>query len=116
MRVALRYIAAGFAAGAITGILGSGGGLILVPFLTVLCKEDSEMVFPSSLGIMLPICLCSLLAQRNQAAVPLSDVLPYLLGGGIGGEIACLHKNLLIFLIRRIAKIKFANLRKQRRN
>ena len=39
-----------------------------------------------------------------------------LLGGGIGGEIACLHKDLLIFLIRRIAKIKFANLRKQRRN
>lgn len=88
MRVALRYIVAGFAAGAITGILGSGGGLILVPFLTVLCKEDSEMVFPSSLGIMLPICLCSLLAQRNQAAVPLSDVLPYLLGGGIGGVLS----------------------------
>lgn len=88
MRIDLRYVAAGLAAGSITGILGSGGGLILVPFLTVLCKEDSEMVFPRSLSIMLPICLCSLLAQRSLAAVSLSDVLPYLIGGAIGGVLS----------------------------
>ena len=88
MGVALRYAVAGFAAGTITGILGSGGGLILVPFLTILCKENPEKVFPSSLGIMFPVCLCSLLAQRNLAAVPLSSLLPYLLGGTIGGVLS----------------------------
>ena len=63
MAISLRYALAGLAAGSITGILGSGGGLILVPLLTRLSKEDSSRVFPYSLSIMLPICLCSLLLQ-----------------------------------------------------
>ena len=81
----LRYCIAGIAAGTVTGVLGSGGGLVLVPLLRILSKEDSETVFPYSLGIMLPICLSSLFRQSAYAAVSLTEALPYLIGGAIGG-------------------------------
>lgn len=85
MNIGMRYAAAGLAAGSITGILGSGGGLVLVPLLTVLCREDGETVFPCSLGIMLPVCFCSLLVQNGFSSVPLQEAIPYLIGGAIGG-------------------------------
>ena len=85
MRTAIRYAVVGLAAGSVTGILGSGGGLVLVPLLTLLSQEDSESVFPYSLGIMFPICLCSLLVQGGFSAVSFQEALPYLLGSILGG-------------------------------
>lgn len=85
MRTTIRYAMAGLAAGAVTGILGSGGGLVLVPLLALMSKEDSESVFPYSLSIMFPICLCSLAIQSGLSAVSFQEALPYLLGGFIGG-------------------------------
>ena len=61
MSNAIGYIASGFAAGTITGILGSGGGLILVPLLAIFCRY---------------------------AVTSFSVLLPYLLGGAIGGGCA----------------------------
>lgn len=86
----IRYLITGLAAGAVTGILGSGGGLVLVPLLTVVCKEEDENVFPCSLSIMLPICLSSLIIQNGFTAVSFWDALPYLIGGSIGGVLAAL--------------------------
>ena len=85
MNVSVRYAIAGLAAGTVTGILGSGGGLVLVPLLSLLCKEEDESLFSHSLSIMLPICWCSLLLQHSLSPVPLRQALPYLLGGAIGG-------------------------------
>ena len=85
LHIITRYILAGLAAGSVTGILGSGGGLVLVPLLTFLCKEDKEIVFPCSVGIMLPICFCSFLLQNRFTSVPFRETAPYLIGGAIGG-------------------------------
>lgn len=90
MSEATRYIIAGLAAGTVTGILGSGGGLVLVPLLAILCKADGQEVFSQSLSIMLPICICSLAVQHRYAVTPFSELLPYLLGGAIGGGCAAL--------------------------
>lgn len=90
MSKAIRYIAAGLAAGIITGILGSGGGLVLVPLLAVLCKAEGTAAFSQSLSIMLPICICSLIVQHHYTAAPLWELAPYLLGGAIGGGSAAL--------------------------
>ena len=76
---------AGLTAGSVTGILGSGGALVLVPLLTFLCTEDKETVFPCSVGIMLPICFCSFLLQSRFVSVPFSEMEPYLIGSAIGG-------------------------------
>ena len=79
-----RYAAIGAAAGAVTGILGSGGGLVLVPLLSAFCAEDEATLFPRSLSIMLPICVCSLLVQYRASPPPLPGMLPYLIGGALG--------------------------------
>lgn len=90
MHNVIRYAAVGLAAGAITGILGSGGGLVLVPLLSAVCGEEESAIFPSSLSIMLPICLCSLLIQFRLSSLPPQEVLPFLIGGVVGGGISAL--------------------------
>lgn len=85
----IRLILTGFAAGTITGTLGSGGGMVLVPLLSFFCKEEEESLFPSSLAVMLPICACSLMLQSSFASLPFSDTFPYLAGGAVGGILSC---------------------------
>ena len=49
----LGLILAGFAAGCVTGLFGGGGGMVLVPLLSLTALgEDS--VFPSSIAVILP--------------------------------------------------------------
>ena len=78
---------AGFSAGAVNGLFGAGGGMVLVPLLTGLSDLDETEVFPASISIILPICLVSLWVNPG-AGLPWDDALPYLIGGGIGGLLA----------------------------
>lgn len=76
---------AGACAGAVTGLLGTGGGMILIPLLTLLTKTDDEAVFPTSVSIILPICLVSLVLQAQYNTTPWQQALPYLIGSALGG-------------------------------
>ena len=89
--VYLSYLLSGAAAGTITGILGAGGGLILVPLLSSLCHTEDSVLFPTSLSVMLPICAVSLFSIRS--AVSWADAIPYLLGSVIGGLTAVFLRN-----------------------
>ena len=80
-----RMLIAGAAAGIINGLLGAGGGMILVPLLTILKCTDENDVFPTSVSIILPICLVSLAMDPGFQNLPLSEAWPYLLGGIAGG-------------------------------
>ena len=51
---------AGAIAGAVSGLLGAGGGMVLVPLLIWLTKLEDDEIFPASVSIILPICLVSL--------------------------------------------------------
>jgi len=77
--------AAGFAAGCITGLFGGGGGMVLVPLLTLLADLKDEAVFPSSIGVILPVCVTALLLSPE---VRFSEALPWLPGSLIGGLLA----------------------------
>ncbi len=79
---------AGTAAGAVNGLFGAGGGMILVPLLTGICRMDEGEVFPSSVSIILPICIVSLVAGMGETGLPLSSAWPYLLGSAAGGLLA----------------------------
>ena len=74
----LKMIAVGFAAGSVTGLLGTGGGMILVPLLTLMGKEG-ENIFASSVAIILPICFVSLAISPGYGALPWKEALPYLI-------------------------------------
>lgn len=77
------FLFAGLCAGSITGILGAGGGMLLVPILSFLKLCKQEELFPTSLSIMIPICAVSLIVSWQP--VPVADVFPYLLGSALGG-------------------------------
>ena len=80
------YAVAGICAGAVTGLFGAGGGMVLVPLLLLLTHIPDKAIFPSSVAIILPIGLTSLLLGSPK--IPLSDALPYLIGSAFGGVVA----------------------------
>ncbi len=82
------YALAGCAAGAVAGLFGAGGGMVLVPLLTLLTPTRGAAVFPLSVSIILPICLVTLIATAVFGQVAWGRALPYCLGGALGGCIA----------------------------
>ena len=98
--------AAGLAAGAVNGLFGAGGGMVLIPLLGWLTDLEEREIFASSLSIILPICIVSLVSSQN---IPWSDALPWLPGSALGGVLAgiwgkkipvkWLHRGLGIFIV-----------------
>lgn len=78
---------AGAAAGAINGLFGAGGGMVLVPLLVSGKDFSQDEVFSSSIVIILPICIVSLIFSAN-GKLPWADAWPFLLGGIPGGLLA----------------------------
>lgn len=76
---------AGSCAGFITGLFGAGGGMVLVPLLTWLSYLDESEIFPSSISIILPICIVSLVMTALAGQIPWKEALPYLYGSALGG-------------------------------
>lgn len=81
-------ILAGAAAGAVNGMMGAGGGMILVPLLSLLHCIREDALFPASVSIMLPICIISLAGTALFSQLPWREALPYLAGSAAGGFLA----------------------------
>lgn len=73
---------AGLLSGMVTGLLGAGGGMILVPALTRLTDLDEKQVFPASVSIILPVCIVSILFHGGGS---FPAAFPYLIGSLLGG-------------------------------
>lgn len=83
--------AAGFCAGAVNGLFGAGGGMILVPLLGMISGLEERDVFSGSIAIILPICIVSLMATALAAPIPWVASLPYLVASTAGGILAGLY-------------------------
>lgn len=79
---------AGLCAGAVNGLFGAGGGMVLVPLLSLLTNLEDDEIFSSSIAIILPICIVSLTATAITGTVAWADALPYLIGSAAGGVLA----------------------------
>ena len=79
---------AGAAAGITTGLFGGGGGMVLVPALTLLTDLEDSEIFPASISIILPICVVLLTASYNHNADSLETAIEYLPGSALGGIMA----------------------------
>ena len=78
-------ILCGLSAGIVNGLFGAGGGMVLVPLLTTLTDIKEDEVFPTSVSIILPICVISLLLSRDGTGISFLGLLPYLVGSTAGG-------------------------------
>lgn len=78
-------MAAGLCAGIVNGLFGAGGGMILVPLLSVLTDLEENEIFPASISIILPICIVSLGVTTVRTGLDWNAALPYLPGSAIGG-------------------------------
>lgn len=79
---------AGACAGAVAGLFGAGGGMVLVPLLTLWTPLPEEAIFPSSVSIILPICATALAVAALSGPLPIAEALPYMIGSGVGGFLA----------------------------
>lgn len=85
----LGYAISGGIAGLVAGLLGAGGGMILIPLLQCTVKPKDDALFPTSVCIMLPLCVVAVCAEAiARGGLPFSIAWPYMIGGAIGGAIA----------------------------
>lgn len=101
--------AAGFCAGVVNGLFGAGGGMVLVPLLVILPGLSDNEIFPSSVAIILPICIVSLALILSNASFAYIKALPYLTGSFVGGilswrlgkkiPVKWLHRLLGVFIL-----------------
>ena len=84
----LKAALAGFCAGAVNGLFGAGGGMVLVPLLTLITDMEDQDIFPASVSVILPICIVSLSIGAMTQEFPIAQALPYLLGSIGGGILA----------------------------
>ena len=78
-------MAAGFAAGCVAGLFGGGGGMVLVPLLSMFSGLGEAAIFPASLSVMLPVCLTALILSGGGF---FREALPFLPGSLLGGWLA----------------------------
>ena len=82
------YIVAGTCAGGVNGLFGAAGGMVLIPLLSSMTDISEEEIFPTSISIILPICLVSLGWTICTGSLDFSAALPYLFGSAAGGFLA----------------------------
>ncbi|MCQ4021657.1 MULTISPECIES: sulfite exporter TauE/SafE family protein [unclassified Ruminococcus] len=91
----------GLATGFFNGLLGAGGGMIAVPFLSR--TLEAKKAHATCVAIILPICVASAVGYLIRGAVAISDVMPYVLWGLLGAVIGTfLLKKLNNNIIRKI--------------
>lgn len=87
LRSKIKIALAGIAAGAVNGLFGAGGGMIMVPALALTGEFQEEEIFSASISIILPACVVSL-AAAGLSHLPWQESAPFLVGSAAGGILA----------------------------
>ena len=94
----------GFIAGIISGFFGAGGGLILVPYMTLILKEDEVKARASTIMCIFFMVFTSSFFYFKEAFIDWNLAIKCAIGGIIGGIVG---SKLLINLNKKILKIFF---------
>ena len=78
-------ILARIGAGTVNGLFGAGGGMVLVPLLSLLTDLKEDEIFASSLAVILPICIVSVTVTAMTGTLAWREALPWLAGSSLGG-------------------------------
>ncbi|MBQ9297623.1 MAG: sulfite exporter TauE/SafE family protein [Clostridia bacterium] len=97
----LKEILIGFFAGIISGLFGTGGGLVLVPAFVYLLKMEQKQARATSLFCVLPIVVICSFEYLKSNYINFNVALKCAVGGAIGGLLgAKVLKNIPDILLR----------------
>ena len=75
----------GALAGAVNGVFGGGGGMVLAPLLGSWCRVEEKRALANCVATILPCCVLSGGVYLLRTGLDWGMALPYLLGGLAGG-------------------------------
>lgn len=87
-KIALVFI--GVFIGAINGLFGAGGGMLLVPALTLVLGLEQKRAHATAIAIILPLCAVSSITYALRASFDWNIILPTVIGVTIGGIIGAM--------------------------
>lgn len=80
----LEYLFVGLAVGALSGLLGVGGGILMVPLIVLIWKTDVKVAIGTSLATMIPTALAGSLKHFTLGNVNPTIAAGLALGAVIG--------------------------------
>ena len=97
----LIYIILGIAAGILSGLIGIGGGIIIIPALVLLCGLSQHEAQGTTLALMVPpvgILAAWTYYKHGHVNLPVAAFIciGFFFGGLIGAKIACTFNNCLL--------------------
>ena len=95
----------GALAGAVNGVFGGGGGMVLAPLLGSWCRVEEKRALANCVATILPCCVLSGGVYLLRTGLDWGMALPYLLGGLAGGFLGgkLFTKVPAVWLRRRVA-------------
>jgi uncharacterized protein len=83
-------VAFGFLAGATAGLLGIGGGIMIIPFLTLVAGASQHQAEATSLLVILPTAIVATIALRRKGIGDAGLALRFGALGAAGGVVGAL--------------------------
>lgn len=98
----LWLFAIGLGAGVISG-MGIGGGILLIPMLTLMLGMDQKVAQGINLLYFIPTAISALLVHHKSKQIQWRQAIPMMVTGGMGaGAGALLAMNCPVFLLRKL--------------
>ena len=98
-----KFIGIGFLSGMINGFFGAGGGLLLVPMITFVAKDDTKKAHATTLACVMFMCLASsviyFIKRQLDYRLILVCAIGSLIGALIGTKLLKKLKNNVIDLV-----------------
>jgi uncharacterized membrane protein YfcA len=82
--VGIVIVAAGIATGVLSALFGVGGGIIMVPFMTLALEKSQHLAEGTSLLVIVPTAIAGVVAHRRRGYVSFKHG-ALVAAGGIGG-------------------------------
>jgi len=83
----IKYICTGLVAGAVNGLFGSGGGIIVVPAMVHLLKVEEHKAHATAIAVILPLTCVSAFFYITHNYVDWGLSVKVIIGGIAGGYI-----------------------------
>jgi uncharacterized protein len=102
-----RLLGIGLAAGILSGLLGVGGGIVMVPLLVLFAGLPQRDAHATSLYAIVPISIAGIAIYGVAGQIRLGDGIPIALGAVLGARVGA---GALARIDERVLKLGFAGL------